>query len=175
MPGAREARDGAAREDESMPSKRDAIALTQDELTDFLTMSRTAILVTNGPDGFPDPVAMWYAVEPGGTLWMTSYARAQKVVNIQRDSRASILIEDGERYLELRGAQLSGRVELVDDKDHLVAMAIELAAKYEGVHPQYTQTDLELIRERMAKRIGLRFHVERTASWDHRKMAAAGA
>jgi len=158
-----------------MPNSRDAIALTPDELRDFLAASKTAILVTNGPDGFPDPVAMWFVVEPTGTLWMTSYARAQKVVNARRDPRASILIEDGERYLELRGAQLSGRIELVEDKDHLVAMAIEIAGKYEGVHPQYTQSDLDLIRARMEKRIGLRFHVERIASWDHRKMVPAGA
>lgn len=158
-----------------MPSKRDAIALTPDELHAFLAASRTAILVTNGPDGFPDPVAMWYLVEPGGALWMTSYARAQKVVNAQRDPRASILIEDGDRYLELRGAQLSGRIEIVNDADHLVAMAIEMASKYEGVHPQYTQTDLDLIRTRMSKRVGMRFHIERVASWDHRKMVPAGA
>lgn len=156
-----------------MPSSRAAIALTDDELRDFLDSSRTAILVTIGPDGVPDPVAMWFAVEPEGTLWMTSYGKSQKVVNALRDPRASILIEDGDRYHELRGAQLTGRIEIVDDREHLVEMAVVIAHKYEGIDTAVMRDNLEPVRARMAKRVGIRFHIDRVASWDHRKMAAA--
>jgi PPOX class probable F420-dependent enzyme len=150
-------------------SQRDRIQLTDEEIRAFLERSRTIILNSNGRDGFPHPMPMFYAVEPDGAVVMTTYRKSQKVRNLRRDPRVSLLVEDGEAYSELRGVVLYGVAELIDDTDVVVAfLAAILAQRGEGADA----SDAALAgRQKMAsKRTGIRVLPERIVSWDHRKL-----
>ena len=131
------------------------------------------VLVTNGPDGVPDPVPMWFVVDDAGTVWMRTYARSQKVLNLERDPRFAALVESGSSYLELCGAQLSGEVELVEDVDRICAVFADLMVKYEGLHAEHVAAVREGYCARAMKQRALRLVVTKVVSWDHRKQAAA--
>lgn len=156
-----------------MPNRRAAIAMTPDEVADYLTAGQTLVLVTTGPDGLPDPVPMWYELEGPDQICMRTYTRSQKVRNLRRNPRAAALVEDGGRYSELRGVQLTGVVELVDDPEWIADLSIELLVKYEGLNPRHSLAIRAAALERATKQIGLRFTVEQVVSWDHSKETTA--
>jgi PPOX class probable F420-dependent enzyme len=156
-------------------NSRARLALTPEEAAGYLRDSRTLILCSTGPDGLPDPVPMWFVVdEPDGTdagpgvVSMTTYGKSQKVVNLRRDPRAVGLVEDGEVYGELRGLQLTGRIEVVDDDAAVLETLVRVAAKYSET------PDSPELREGLApqasKRVLMRLHPDEVVSWDHRKM-----
>jgi PPOX class probable F420-dependent enzyme len=145
-------------------NRRAAITLSTEEVAAYLTAAKTAVLVTIGPDGVPDPVGMWFVTD-GDDLVMRTYAKSQKVRNLERDPRVSVLVEDGETYDTLRGVQLSGRVTMSRDVDAVLDVVAGLAAKYDGV----IDLDREALRGYAAKQVALRLHPEQVVSWDHRK------
>jgi PPOX class probable F420-dependent enzyme len=147
-----------------LPNRRAQIALRPDEVSAYLASALTAVLVTIGPDGVPDPVGMWFVMS-GEELVMRTYAKSQKVRNLERDPRVSVLVEDGETYETLRGVQLTGRVSLSRDVDDVLDVVAGLAAKYDGV----ADLDRELLREYAGKQAVLRLHPEQVVSWDHRR------
>ena len=85
-------------------SRRDQIRMTEDELRDFVANARTIIVNSIGVDGVPHPMPMWFAVEDDGAIVMTTFRRSQKVKNLERDPRVSLLVEDGEVPITLEGA-----------------------------------------------------------------------
>jgi PPOX class probable F420-dependent enzyme len=155
-------------------NERAAIALTAAEVDELLRAARTLVLVTIGLDGLPHPVPMWYCVDEGGAVWMRTYAASQKVQNLERDARFSALVETGDRYDELRGAQLSGTVAVVDDVDTICEVVAGLLVRYEGLDPAHADAVKAAYRPRAAKQRALRLDVDRVASWDHRKQSAPG-
>lgn len=156
-----------------MPHERAAIAMTPDEIRSFLEAPRTAVLVTLAGDGMPEPVGMWYVLDGDGTMWMRTYGKSQKVVNLRRDPRAAVLVEDGAGYDELVGVRLSGHVDLVDDVDRICEVFAGLMVRYQGLDPQHVPAAIEGYRSRAPKQMALRLHVDDVVSWDHRKLAAA--
>jgi PPOX class probable F420-dependent enzyme len=152
---------------------RQQIAMTDAEAAAYLAAGRTIILVTVGPDGLPDPVPMWYVVDAAGQVRMRTYAASQKVVNLRREPRVSCLVEDGDRYAELRGVQLTGHVELLADPDWIAEVIVGLALKYEGLDPAHADAVRESARNRGGKQVGMLLHVDRSVSWNHGKIAAA--
>lgn len=156
-----------------MGNQRAAISMSDVEVDAFLRESRTAVLVTLGPDGMPEPVGMWFVVDDEGVVWMRTYAKSQKVVNLQRDSRAALLVETGDSYAELRGVQLTGHIELSDDVERICEVLAGLMVKYEGLDPEHVPAVREAYRERASKQRALSLRVDRTVSWDHRKLDVA--
>jgi PPOX class probable F420-dependent enzyme len=156
-----------------MPSQRAEIAMSPTQIADFLAAPRNLILVTNGPDGFPDPVAMWYVPAADGTIWMRTYAKSQKVINLRRDARVSVLVEDGARYSELRGVQLTGRIELVDDVEIICDVFADLMVRYEGMDPMFRDDARAGYRAKAPKQVAMHLLPEVVVSWDHAKQAAA--
>ena len=153
-------------------SARVDTSMSEDEVADFLAQARTMILCTIGPDGVPDPVGMWFVLIDG-EIWMRTYARSQKAVNIERDPRVSVLVESGEHYAELRGVQLTGRVEISRDEDLICAIAAGLLVKYEGLDPEHVPAAKEAYRSKAGKQVAFRIVPDRTVSWDHRKLIQA--
>jgi PPOX class probable F420-dependent enzyme len=145
-------------------NRRAAIALSPEEVSTYLASAKTAVLVTIGPDGVGDPVGMWFVMD-GDDLVMRTYAKSQKVRNLERDPRVSVLVEDGETYQTLRGVQLTGQITLSRDVDAVLDVVAGLAAKYDGV----TDLDRESLRDYAAKQTVLRLRPEQVVSWDHRK------
>jgi len=153
-------------------NERASIALTESEVDALLRAARTLVLVTNGPDGVPDPVPMWFVVDEGGTVWMRTYAKSQKVLNLERDPRFAALVETGDRYVELRGAQLSGTVALVEDLDPICEVFAGLMVKYEGLDPEHVDSVKAAYRKRAPKQRALRLDVTKVVSWDHAKQSS---
>ena len=151
-------------------SRRDEITLSDAELRDFLERARTIILVSNGHDGVPHPMPMFYGIEKDGAIVMTTYTKSQKIQNLRRDPRVSLLIEDGEAYSELRGAVFYGTAELIDDADEVTRFLAAVSA-HNGDPSEESEAAIAGRRRMASKRTGIRVRPERVVSWDHRKLA----
>ena len=147
-------------------NQRSQIEMTPEEISAFVASRRTANLATLGASGQPHLVAMWFALIDG-VLWFETKAKAQKAVNLGRDPRATVLIEDGLTYDTLRGVSLEGRAEIVDDADALWAVGVSVWERYHG---PYTEELKPFVEVMLHKRVAVRFDVTRTRSWDHRKL-----
>ena len=141
--------------------------MTSDERYAFLDEGRDLQVASLNADGTPHLVTMWYLRE-GDDLCFWTYAKSQKVVNVRRDPRATVLVASGEKYEELKGVSINGSVTVEDDLDRVLAFGEKVYEKYWG------PIDDDLIREgvRMmgAKRVLVRVSPVRTTSWDHSKL-----
>ena len=152
-----------------MASKRDQITLTPAEQAELLDSERVVVVSSLGPRGWPHSMPMWYVVRDG-EIWVWTYAKSQKVRNLERDPRATLLIETGHEYVELRGVQIEAVAELIRDTEPVLEFAKELTIRYsEGISS--VEGDAAAALEAQApKRVAIRFEAERTATWDHRKL-----
>ncbi len=152
-------------------SRRDQIKMSDSEIRSFLARSKTVILTSNGPGGFPHPVPMWFVLEPDGAIRMTTYARSQKVVNLRRDSRVSVLCEAGLEYTELQGVVLYGRAELIDDSEQVIDTLLAAAGNdAQSDDAEQQRVIREGMRQNAAKRVLIRVKPERVVSWNHAKL-----
>src|ERR1700756_2130721 len=97
-------------------NRRRQIQLSPDEQTAFFREQRKAAFATLDQHGFPHVVAMNYFAKDGA-FYMTSYAKAQKVLNIRRNPKVALMIESGNFYAELRGVMVRGHCEIVEGAD----------------------------------------------------------
>lgn len=148
-------------------SRRDQIRMTPEEFRKFLDESRTIIVTSLGKDGAPHPVPMWFAIENDSAIVMTTYTKSQKIRNLERDPRVSLLVEDGETYSELRGVVLFGRAELLNDGDAVADILTAVSAKNDRRTAEVTRAQMLNNAE---KRTGIRVRPEKFVSWDHRKL-----
>ena len=148
-------------------SRRDQIQMSDAELGAFLGEQRTVVCATNGVHGWPHLMPLWYVVRDV-EIWAWTYAKSQKVRNLERDPRATLQIETGDTYDQLRGVMLEATAELVRDTDAVAALGAEILARYGGGLVSMPVNEAILAQAR--KRVGLRFVVQRVASWDHRKL-----
>lgn len=146
--------------------QRSQIEMTPEEISAFVARQRTANLATIGANGQPHVVGMWFAVLDG-VLWFETKAKAQKALNLRRDPRATVLIEDGLTYDTLRGVSMEGTAEILDDPEALWAVGVNVWERYTG---PYTEDLRPFVEMMLNKRVAVRFDVTRTRSWDHRKL-----
>ncbi|RVW11217.1 PPOX class F420-dependent oxidoreductase [Prescottella agglutinans] len=147
-------------------NQRGQITMTDAEITEFVERSRVATMATIGPNGTPHLVAMWYAVIDG-ELWFETKAKSQKAVNLRRDGRLTMMIEDGDTYDTLRGVSIEGRGEIVDDPEALFKVGISIWERYTGPYSEDVKPAVEMM---LHKRVAVRVVPERVRSWDHRKL-----
>ena len=148
-------------------SRRAEIAMSATEVAALLDGSRTVTCATVGRDGWPHLMPLWYVVR-SGELWAWTYAKSQKVRNLERDARCTLQVEVGHEYLELRGVMLACEAVIHRDLDTVAALGAEIAARYGG--DDLTPELAAAMRAQAAKRVGLQFVERRRASWDHRKL-----
>ena len=146
--------------------QRDIIKMSEAEVDAFLHERRPMSLCTINHDGSIHAVAMWYGFLEGAIAFETK-AKSQKVQNLRRDPRMTVLVEDGDYYEELRGVELVGRAEIVDDPDKMFELGVDLFSRYYGA---YTDDLRPFVETMLNKRIVVKVNVERTVSWDHRKL-----
>jgi PPOX class probable F420-dependent enzyme len=155
---------------------RKDITMSQAEVLDFLEDSRVLQVATIGRDGTPHLAPMWFFVEEGKVVFR-SFTKSQKIVNLIRDPRLTVLAEAGEAYEELRGVMIKGTGRLIDDPKCVLAAYGRLAARYPmvGSEPVELAPDaLEAAFGRMAsKNTAVIVEPEQVASWDHRKLGGA--
>jgi PPOX class probable F420-dependent enzyme len=147
-------------------NQRNQITMTDEEITTFIEQNRTATMATVGPTGHPHLIAMWYAVIDG-EIWFETKAKAQKVVNLRRNDTMSVLIENGLTYDTLKGVELEGRGEIVEDPDLIWKVGVSVWERYNG---EYTDEVKPLVEFMLNKRIVVRTVVDRVRSWDHTKL-----
>ena len=149
-------------------NRRAAIRMSDEEALAFLSEQRTVICATNGHDGFPHLMPLWYVVRDG-TLWAWTYAKAQKTKNLERDPRATLQIETGDAYDQLRGLMLRTEAVLHRDEETLLGFVSELAARYAppGADPEAMR---EGFAKQAPKRVAIEFAEVGRVSWDHRKL-----
>jgi PPOX class probable F420-dependent enzyme len=150
-------------------SRRDQIRLTDAELAAFLDEQRTLILATVGQDGWPHLMPLWFTVRDGEP-WAWTYARSQKVRNLERDPRATWQVEAGTSYEQLRGVMVKARVELVRDVATVEAFGVELFERYTGLDP-LPDPVAGMVRAQAPKRVALRMvPAGPPVTWDHAKL-----
>jgi len=137
---------------------------------DFLQDQKVVTCATMGPNGRPHLMALWY-VPDGTTLRGWTFAKSQKAKNLERDPRATLQVESGVEYQELRGVMMECDVELEHDAERVAEYGIELFRRYGG-GGELSPEAREMVAKQARKRVGLRFLPTRTVTWDHRKLAA---
>ncbi len=154
-----------------MPSRREQIEMTPAELDAYLREQRRIILITIAPDGMPHPMPMNYGVDAQGRVIFSTFRKSQKVRNVERDPRASLLVESGATYPELKAVILYTTVEIIDDPAEMRAAMSVMRATADiaaSVDPQRKAQ----IEASMAKRVVLRCTPQRAISWDHAKLGS---
>jgi hypothetical protein len=155
-----------------MPSRRSEIQMTDEELHAFLAEQTVMQCATAGPRGLPHMVPLWFVPEgaPQVELVGWTYAKSQKARNLERDPRATIGIEDGVQYHELRGVMFECDVRIERDPARVEGYGLRLFERLAG---ELTPEVNEMVAKQARKRIGLRFVPFRVVSWDHRKLGGA--
>jgi PPOX class probable F420-dependent enzyme len=142
------------------------IRMTPEEQAEFLARARTMVLCTIDKDGYPHAVAMAYMVKDG-CIYMTSYRKAQKVVNIRRNPKVAVMVESGTAYNELKGVMIRGRCEIIEEPEEVWQIMRQIR-QFQGETPA-APTDA-VVKARAQKRAVLKIIPEKIASWDHSKL-----
>ncbi len=155
--------------------QRDLVAMTPAEVTGLLASQRKVQLATNGPDGFPHLVTMYYVLTDGQiTFW--TYRRSQKAFNLERDPRISCLVETGERYFDLKGVLVQGEARRIEQPAEIAAIGRQISAVVAAADTDpgpAGDTALAEYAERAAgKRFGYAVEPNRIISWDHAKLVS---
>jgi PPOX class probable F420-dependent enzyme len=152
-----------------VPSRRDQIKLSDEERDELLATERIVVVSSHGPRGWPHMMPLWYVLRDG-EVWVWTYAKSQKVKNLERDPRATLLVETGVEYGELRGVMIEAEAELIRDTDEIVEFGKELTIRYsEGIDSVEGDAAAALVAQ-APKRVAIHFHPKRVATWDHRKL-----
>jgi PPOX class probable F420-dependent enzyme len=152
-------------------NRREEIRMSDAELDAFLHEQRTVICATIDRDGAPHLMPLWYVLREGD-LWAWTYAASQKVRNLERDPRATLVVEAGEHYDELRGVMLRTEAVIERAADFVAALGFALYERYLATDrlPEEVRAS---IAKQAPKRVAIRFAERSRVSWDHRKLAAA--
>jgi nitroimidazol reductase NimA-like FMN-containing flavoprotein (pyridoxamine 5'-phosphate oxidase superfamily) len=162
-------------------SRREQIKMTAAEAEAFLSEERTMTCATGGPRGWPHLMPLWYvprappADVAGPRLWAWTYAASQKVRNLERAPRATLQVETGEDYAQLRGVMMECEVVIHREEVVVRALGEEIFARYAVPRGQSPAKELPgevaaMVEKQAAKRVGLEFVERRRTSWDHRKL-----
>jgi PPOX class probable F420-dependent enzyme len=142
-------------------SARSRIAMSSAEAVAFLEQEKTLTCATLGRDGWPHLMPLWYVVRDG-ECWAWTYAKSQKVRNLERDARCTVQVEAGLEYGELRGVMMRCVAAIHRELDVVAGVGASLAERYGGHAAD--------MRAQAPKRVALQFIVNSVASWDHRKL-----
>ncbi len=148
-------------------SRRDIIRMTEAEVESYLTSGRDLQVASINADGTPHLVTMWFALVDGDLCFWT-YGRSQKIVNLQRDPRVTVLVADGDVYEQLRGVSVAGTATVIEDRDEVNAIGEAVFEKY--WMPITDEAVREGVHAMGAKRLGVRISLDKVVSWDHSKL-----
>jgi PPOX class probable F420-dependent enzyme len=152
-------------------SRRAEIQLSPEEQRELIDSERIVVVSTLGHRGWPHSMPLWY-VPRDGEIWTYTYAKSQKVRNLERDPRATLLIETGHEYGELRGIEIEAEAEVHRDLETVFELAKELTSRYAG-GAAVGEEAAEALKSQARKRVAIRFAPRRVATWDHGKLGGA--
>ena len=143
--------------------------MTDEEALAFLDEQRTVICATNGRDGFPHLMPLWYVLRHE-RIWGWTYAKSQKTKNLERDPRATLQVESGrDRYDQLRGVMLRCDVVIHRELEVVEGIGMDLVDRYAGPGPEFDPMR-DGFRQQAPKRVGFEFVERNRVTWDHRKL-----
>jgi PPOX class probable F420-dependent enzyme len=153
-------------------SRRDQIRMTDAELKTYLAKAQTMTICSINKDGTPHPMPMWFGVEPDGAIVMTTFTKSQKIANLARDPRVTLLVESGGAvYSNLKGVAIYGRAELIRDDERVVDILTRVSTKTLDNPDDKTREGIRnAVRGTAPKRTGIRIRAEKIVSWDHSKL-----
>jgi PPOX class probable F420-dependent enzyme len=149
-------------------SRRAQIVMTPEEVTDFLANGKVVTVATIGPNGRPHVVPLWY-VPQGDVITTWTYASSQKAANLRRLPQATVLVESGDTYEQLRGVSMECDVELLEDTEKVARIGVELTKRYNS-NQEVATAATQFVRIQARKRIGLVLTPTKIVSWDHSKL-----
>ena len=147
-------------------SRREQIQMSEDEVLAFLDEQRVVTCATHGPRGWPHLMPLWYVLREG-RIWAWTYAKSQKVKNLERDPRSTLQVEAGVDYQELRGVMFECDTELIRDVERVQEFGVALFERYA---PGGGDAVVQMVAGQAPKRVVLRFVERRRATWDHGKL-----
>lgn len=150
-----------------MPSRRNSIALTEEEQQEMMDKGWTLQVASNGVRGFPHVVAMWYVVMDGKICFST-FRKSQKVLNLRRDPKITVMLESGHAYNELKGLVIEGTAEVIEDTPYVANVMAHVGAKYSGT-PIGTP-ESQAMNPQAPKRVIIRITPDNIVTWDHSKL-----
>ena len=149
-------------------NRRAAIAMSPAEVLAFLESERVLTVATIGRDGWPHLMPLWYVVRDG-RLWSWTYAKSQKVRNLERDARATLQVEAGVEYQLLRGVMFETDVTIHREAEDVAALGTEIFERYTG--GALDDDTRAMVTAQAPKRVALEFVEQSRVTWDHRKLA----
>lgn len=149
-------------------SRRAEIRMTPEEIKALLEAKRTAHIATTGPNGRPHLVPVFYVIR-GERVATWTYASSQKVANLERLPQATVLVETGDSYEELRAVSMECDVEIIRDTEQIAAIGQELTHRMVANEEVATAAS-QFVRAQAEKRVGLVFTPTNVVSWDHAKL-----
>jgi general stress protein 26 len=155
-------------------SRRDQITMDDEEVLAFLDEERTVVCATHGPRGWPHLMPLWYVVRDG-RIWAWTFARSQKAINLGRDPKATLQVEAGDTYDQLRGVMFECEVVLHHDLETVAALGEEILTRYTpglAVDGELPEDARAMVAAQAAKRVAFEFVEVRRSTWDHRKLAS---
>jgi nitroimidazol reductase NimA-like FMN-containing flavoprotein (pyridoxamine 5'-phosphate oxidase superfamily) len=153
-----------------MPSRRSNIELTDAEIREFLNSQKTVIIVSNGKDGYPHPMPMWFYVDAAGCLYCTTFAKSQKILNWRRDPKATLLVETGTEYAQLKGVVIYATAEIIEDLDTAIDTLVKINTRGATIDAAQRQALTAAVTKTATKRAVIKFHPQRYVTWDHSKL-----
>ena len=152
---------------------RKDLTMTDEERDAFLEEPHTLHVATIGRDGYPHLAPMWYVVDEGKVVFR-SFSKSQKIINLQRNPRVTVLAESGNAYAELRGAMIRGTGRLVTDRDYVLSLYGRLAARYPFFGQEPAELDAEALEAAFGrfaeKNTAVVVEPDKIATWDHTKL-----
>jgi nitroimidazol reductase NimA-like FMN-containing flavoprotein (pyridoxamine 5'-phosphate oxidase superfamily) len=146
--------------------QRALIKMTPEEIDEYLAGRHTMTLCSINHDNTFHAVALLYGFLVGAVAFETK-AKSQKVLNLRRNPTITCMVEDGDTYNELRGVQIVGTADIFEDRDRLLDMGKSVFERHVG---PYTDDMLPAVEMMLNKRVGIKVHPVRVASWDHSKL-----
>lgn len=156
--------------EEGPVSPKPNLTMPRAQIDELLRRPVPGVLSTLGKDGFPHAVGMWFVYdESAGRILLFAYAKSQKVRNLERDPRASFLVEQGQPYSDLKGVLIRGHAGIIREFDEVFAIGRALYERY--LEPRtgvpFDEGPRITVERQARKRVGIALPLERLASWDH--------
>jgi len=140
--------------------------MSDEEVAAFLAERHKLHVATLDRHGHPHLMPMYFLVVDGAVTFWT-YTASQKIVNLLRDPRITVMAEDGEAYFDLRGVQVTGRAHLTTDLGLVTAFGERLHERYFG---RLDDGARAYVARSAARRTLVTVEPLRVVSWDHRKL-----
>lgn len=147
------------------------VDLTHQEIEDYLTRAHTAIVTSVGKDGYPHAVPVWF-VYLNGALYFRSMSGQQKAVNLLRNPKICLLVEDGEAWVDLRSVVVRGDAQEVREPEEIQRFAAASEEKYRAFRAPTARTPEATRTHYSRPRVFFKVPLEgsRVATWYNRKI-----